>query len=135
MTRNELIRDVAWSYEAPPDGAARIAGYIAFDARRVAVEEVWAHQGGGRPPGEEGPGGVAGLSHPSKVKAGRGVIVDGESKQDRNQRIILSGEFQVAGELLHRGITAEVTYENAKKAESCRTGRLAIAIEVKTTQG
>ena len=40
VTRNELIRDVAWSYEAPPDAAARIAGYIAFDARRVAVEEV-----------------------------------------------------------------------------------------------
>jgi uncharacterized protein (DUF427 family) len=40
VTRNEIIRDVAWSYEAPPDAAARIAGYIAFDARRVAVEEV-----------------------------------------------------------------------------------------------
>ena len=40
VTRNEVIRDVAWSYEAPTDAAARIAGYIAFDARRVAVEEV-----------------------------------------------------------------------------------------------
>ena len=40
VTRNELISDVAWSYETPPDAASRIAGYIAFDARRVAVEEV-----------------------------------------------------------------------------------------------
>ena len=40
VTRNEVIRDVAWYYEAPPDAAALIAGYIAFDARRVAVEEV-----------------------------------------------------------------------------------------------
>ena len=40
MTSSELIPDVAWSYEAPPETAARIAGYIAFDSRRVAVEEV-----------------------------------------------------------------------------------------------
>jgi uncharacterized protein (DUF427 family) len=40
VTRHGLIPDVAWSYEAPPDEAARIAGLIAFDARRVAVEEV-----------------------------------------------------------------------------------------------
>ena len=40
VTKSELIRDVAWSYETPPDASARIARYIAFDARRVAVEEV-----------------------------------------------------------------------------------------------
>ncbi len=40
VTQNGLIPDVAWSYEAPRDGAERIAGLIAFDARRVAIEEV-----------------------------------------------------------------------------------------------
>lgn len=40
VTAQGLIPDAAWSYETPPEGAARIAGLIAFDARRVAVEEV-----------------------------------------------------------------------------------------------
>jgi uncharacterized protein (DUF427 family) len=40
VTASGLIPDVAWSYETPPDGAERIAGLIAFDARQVAVEEV-----------------------------------------------------------------------------------------------
>lgn len=40
VTSSEFIADVAWSYETPPETAARIAGYIAFDAQRVAVEEV-----------------------------------------------------------------------------------------------
>jgi uncharacterized protein (DUF427 family) len=40
VTKSGLIPDVAWSYETPAEGAERIAGHIAFDARRVAVEEV-----------------------------------------------------------------------------------------------
>ncbi|HET9069437.1 MAG TPA: DUF427 domain-containing protein [Amaricoccus sp.] len=40
VTKSEILADAAWSYEAPPEVSARIAGYIAFDARRVAVEEV-----------------------------------------------------------------------------------------------
>ena len=39
VTKSGLFPDVAWSYETPPDGAERIAGHIAFDARRVAVEK------------------------------------------------------------------------------------------------
>ena len=35
-----MIPDVAWSYEAPLPGGERLAGLIAFDRRRVALEEV-----------------------------------------------------------------------------------------------
>lgn len=34
------LADVAWSYEAPIDKAARIAGHVAFDAERVTVEQL-----------------------------------------------------------------------------------------------
>ena len=40
VTTDGVIADAAWSYEAPHPGAERIAGLIAFDADRVAVEEV-----------------------------------------------------------------------------------------------
>ena len=39
------------------------------------------------------------------------------SKQSTKHKLGLSGEFLVAGELLRRGITAAVTYGNAKKAD------------------
>lgn len=46
----------------------------------------------------------------------------------------LAGEFLVAGELLRRGITAAVTYGNAKKADVVAVhGTKAVALEVKTT--
>ena len=35
-----VIRDAAWSYEAPAEGAERLAGLIAFDTSRLAIEEV-----------------------------------------------------------------------------------------------
>ncbi|MCU4652895.1 DUF427 domain-containing protein [Roseibacterium sp. SDUM158016] len=34
------IPDAAWSYEAPLEGVARIAGYIAFYPDRVTVEQL-----------------------------------------------------------------------------------------------
>jgi uncharacterized protein (DUF427 family) len=40
VTESEVMADVAWSFEAPSAGAERLAGHIAFDARRVAVEAV-----------------------------------------------------------------------------------------------
>ena len=40
MTGAGVIEDAAWSYETPRAGAERIAGLIAFDSRRVAVEGV-----------------------------------------------------------------------------------------------
>ena len=40
VTGSGVLADVAWSYETPPEEGERIAGLIAFDARRVAVEEV-----------------------------------------------------------------------------------------------
>jgi uncharacterized protein (DUF427 family) len=40
VTSGGVITDVAWSYETPREGAERISGLVAFDARRVAVEEV-----------------------------------------------------------------------------------------------
>jgi uncharacterized protein (DUF427 family) len=40
VTTDGVIADAAWSYEAPHPGAERIAGLIAFDAGRVAVEEI-----------------------------------------------------------------------------------------------
>jgi len=38
VTGAGVIEDVAWSYETPLAAAERIAGLIAFDSRRVAVE-------------------------------------------------------------------------------------------------
>ncbi|HUF87237.1 MAG TPA: DUF427 domain-containing protein [Thermohalobaculum sp.] len=38
--KSRLIRDAAWSYEAPKAGAEAIAGHIAFDAAKVTVEEL-----------------------------------------------------------------------------------------------
>ncbi len=40
VVESGVLVDAAWSYEAPRDGAERIAGLIAFDPRRVAIEEV-----------------------------------------------------------------------------------------------
>ena len=40
VTGAGVIEDAAWSYETPRAGAERIAGHIAFDSRRVAVEGV-----------------------------------------------------------------------------------------------
>ena len=39
-TKSTLIEDAAWSYEAPPEAAARIAGYVSFDPAKVTVEET-----------------------------------------------------------------------------------------------
>ena len=56
------------------------------------------------------------------------------SKQSTKHKLGLSGEFLVAGELLRRGITAAVTYGNAKKADVIAVrGDKALHIEVKTT--
>lgn len=35
-----VMPDAAWSYEAPIDAAAAIAGYIAFDNANAAVEQL-----------------------------------------------------------------------------------------------
>jgi uncharacterized protein (DUF427 family) len=40
VTKSGVLADAAWSYETPPPEAERIAGLIAFDTGRVAVEEV-----------------------------------------------------------------------------------------------
>lgn len=40
QTKSVLIPDVAWSYEAPVPGAEAIAGYLAFDRNKIAVEEI-----------------------------------------------------------------------------------------------
>lgn len=40
VTTSGVIPDVAWTYEVPRNGAERIAGMIAFDSGRVAVEEI-----------------------------------------------------------------------------------------------
>ena len=40
VTKSGVLADAAWSYEIPPAEAERIAGLIAFDTERVAVEEV-----------------------------------------------------------------------------------------------
>lgn len=37
-TKSGLIENAAWSYEAPHDDVAQIAGFIAFQHERVAVE-------------------------------------------------------------------------------------------------
>lgn len=57
------------------------------------------------------------------------------TKQTRKHQIGLAGEFLVAGELLRRGISAAVTYGNAKKADVIAVeGTRAVTIEVKSTQ-
>ncbi len=38
--KSGLIADAAWSYETPKDGMEAIAGYLAFDVSRTAVEEL-----------------------------------------------------------------------------------------------
>jgi len=40
IAKSGAIRDAAWSYETPKEGVAQIAGYLAFDGNRVAVEKV-----------------------------------------------------------------------------------------------
>jgi uncharacterized protein (DUF427 family) len=40
QTKSVLVPDVAWSYEAPVEGAAAIGGYLAFYPAKVAVEEI-----------------------------------------------------------------------------------------------
>jgi hypothetical protein len=58
-----------------------------------------------------------------------------ESKQERKNRLGLSGEFLVAGELLRRNIGAAITFGNAKKADVVATNeRSTRSIEVKTTR-
>lgn len=39
-TKSTVIEDAGWSYEAPLDAAARIAGHIAFYPDKVTVEEI-----------------------------------------------------------------------------------------------
>jgi len=39
-TKSTVIEDAGWSFEAPKEAAARIAGHIAFDTRKVTVEEI-----------------------------------------------------------------------------------------------
>jgi hypothetical protein len=56
------------------------------------------------------------------------------TNQARKHSLGLAGEFLVAGELLRRGITAAVTYGNAKKADVVAIkDNQAASIEVKTT--
>ena len=40
VTGSETITDAAWSYEAPKDGVARIAGHLAFYPDKVTVEQL-----------------------------------------------------------------------------------------------
>ena len=40
MAKSGPIHDAGWSWEAPTPDAAPLAGHIAFDTDRVAVEEV-----------------------------------------------------------------------------------------------
>ena len=57
-----------------------------------------------------------------------------KTTQARKHTIGLAGEFLVAGELLRRGVTAAVTYGNAKKADvvAFHEGR-SVVLEVKST--
>lgn len=58
------------------------------------------------------------------------------TNQARKHAIGLSGEFLVAGELLRRGVTAAVTYGNAKKSDVIAIHESKVtAIEVKSTSG
>ena len=41
VTKSTVLRDAAWSYEAPKDGVSDIAGHLAFYTRDdVTVEQV-----------------------------------------------------------------------------------------------
>lgn len=40
QTKSVTIEDAAWSYESPQDAVSEIAGHLAFDNERVAVEEL-----------------------------------------------------------------------------------------------
>ena len=40
QTKSVLIKDAGWSYEAPKEAVAQIAGHIAFYPGKVTVEQV-----------------------------------------------------------------------------------------------
>ncbi|MEM8569505.1 MAG: DUF427 domain-containing protein [Pseudomonadota bacterium] len=40
VTRSTTIKNAAWSYPEPSEGAMKLAGHIAFDSERVTVEQV-----------------------------------------------------------------------------------------------
>lgn len=40
VTKSGRIKDAAWSYEAPKDGVARIAGHLAFYPDKVTLERI-----------------------------------------------------------------------------------------------
>lgn len=40
VTKSTVLKDVAWSYEAPKDGVAEITGHLAFYPDQVAVEKL-----------------------------------------------------------------------------------------------
>ena len=40
VTKSEVIRDAAWSYETPGAGVEAIAGHLAFSSPKVAVEQI-----------------------------------------------------------------------------------------------
>jgi hypothetical protein len=57
------------------------------------------------------------------------------NRQAEKYHLSLSGEFYVAAELQRRGVSAAVTFGNAKKADvvAFTSGSFAVAIEVKST--
>jgi hypothetical protein len=57
-------------------------------------------------------------------------------RQDRKYHLSLAGEFYVAAELQRRGVSAAVTYGNAKRADVVAfsgSGDKVVKVEVKTT--
>ena len=40
VAKSGVLADAAWSYESPKEGMEAIAGHLAFDVSRVAVEEL-----------------------------------------------------------------------------------------------
>ncbi len=40
VTKNQVLKDVAWSYETPNEGVEAIAGHLAFYTDQVAVEKL-----------------------------------------------------------------------------------------------
>lgn len=40
QTKSVTIPGAAWSYESPEEGVSEIAGHLAFDGEKVAVEEL-----------------------------------------------------------------------------------------------
>ena len=40
QTKSALIADAGWSYDAPTEAAARLAGHIAFSPGKVTIEEI-----------------------------------------------------------------------------------------------